>query len=144
MSTQSTTETPLSDLPAYGSKPKSPGLYLGLFHGRDNPGEKMEAWGFTGPMIGPLTYCHTTYATQIKLQFDCHTDAVRYFGECNGEVALPMDGDMVVFRGRYFGDWTVFFVKPEDCERPADSFRQSHRANHLLAHQRLQPESHAP
>ena len=46
--------TPTAELPTYGSKPTRPGMYLGLFHGRDKPREAMNDWGFNGPLIGPL------------------------------------------------------------------------------------------
>ncbi len=58
-------------LPLYGERDTSlpAGLYLGLFHGRDTPDADMDDWGFVGPIIGPLEYAHTTYASEIKLHF---------------------------------------------------------------------------
>jgi hypothetical protein len=34
----------------------------------------------------------------------------------------------------YYGDWTVYYVRPEDCERPIDTFRCADRINALCAH----------
>ena len=67
-------------LPIYGKKPSLPGLYLGLFHGRHEPREEMEDWGFDGPMIGPLKWFHTTYACTLRIAFERGEDAKRYFG----------------------------------------------------------------
>jgi hypothetical protein len=125
------------ELPEYGTKPKKPGLYLGLFHGRETPMEKMDGWGFNGPAIGPLSWVHTTYAADIKIEFENAEDAELYFGSMGSPSSLSMDSDMLVFRGLYYGDWTVYYVGAEDCERPADSFRSTKRINALHAHNRV-------
>lgn len=57
-------------VPHYGTKPRKPGLYLGLFHGRHRPSQQMDDRGFDGPTIGPLKWCHTTYAAHIKIEFE--------------------------------------------------------------------------
>ncbi len=125
------------ELPEYGTKPKKPGLYLGLFHGRETPMEKMDGWGFNGPAIGPLCWVHTTYAADIKIEFENAEDAELYFGPMGSPSSLTIDGDMLVFRGLYYGDWTVYYVGLEDCERPADTFRSTERINALHAHNRV-------
>lgn len=127
-------ETANSAKPTYGSKPKKPGLYLDLFHGRRLPLEQMNDWGFDGPTIGPLKWCHTTYAFNIKIQFENSVDAVNYFGIQREQFLLDMNGDLVVFDGKYFGDWTVYYVAQDDCKRPTDTFREAIRANELFAH----------
>lgn len=104
-------------LPNYrGVNPKLPaGIYLGLFHGRDERDQDMADWGYEGPMIGPLTYVHTTYASFIHL---CFADASRvplYFpaadgaANCAAEETLQIVGDLLAYDGRFFGDWTVFY-----------------------------------
>ena len=47
--------TPLHPLKrfVYGQRPDKPGLYLALFHGRDDRNAQMEDWGFNGPLLGP-------------------------------------------------------------------------------------------
>jgi hypothetical protein len=40
---------------------------------------------------------------------------------------LELSGDLLVFGGKYFGDWTVYCVPPEDVITPADSFRRQPR-----------------
>lgn len=120
--------------PAYGSKPQKPGLYFGLFHGRRLPLEQMDDWGFDGPTIGPLKWCHTTYAFNIKIQFQNSVDALNYFGVQREQFLLDMNGDLVVFGGMYYGDWTVYYVASDDSKRPIDTFREATRANELFAH----------
>jgi hypothetical protein len=99
----------------------APGLYLGLFHGRDTIDDIRDDLGFDGPVIGPLQFVHTTYAAEVKLRFVESHATPRYFpgtwlvadvatGElvpC-AEAVLTIAHDLVVFDGRYFGDWTVF------------------------------------
>ncbi len=127
-------QAPNTSKPTYGCKPKTPGLYLGLFHGRRSPLEQMDDWGFDGPTIGPLKWCHTTYAFNIKIQFENSVDALNYFGVQQEQFFLDMNGDLVVFEGMYYGDWTVYCVGSNDCQRPTDTFREATRANELFAH----------
>lgn len=56
---------------------------------------------------------------------------------CRGPTLDSFDGNLLVFNDLYYGDWTVYCVKPEDCERPTDTFRQTTRKNDLLAHRKL-------
>ncbi len=125
-------------LPAYGKAPPRPGLYLGLLHGRDDPRQQMDDWGFNGPTIGPLQWFHTTYACTLRIAFESELDGQRYFGVRQKEHFLQLDRDLLVFNGQYFGDWTVYYVAPEDCERPPDSFRSSDRRANHWAHSRCQ------
>jgi hypothetical protein len=126
-----------SGLPTYGSKPQKQGLYLGLFHGRASPADQMSGWGCDGPTIGPLKWCHTTYAFDIKIEFERAADALDYFGLEQKQFELEIDGDLLVFQGIYYGDWTVYYVNSDDCERPADTFRDTSRVNRLFAHRKF-------
>jgi hypothetical protein len=123
--------------PCYGSRPQKPGLYLGLFHGRLAPNEEMKGWGFDGPTIGPLKWCHTTYVHDIKIEFETAADALPYFGINEVQFEMETDGDLLVYDDKYFGDWTVYYVPAEDCARPADAFRETLRINDLLAHRKF-------
>lgn len=123
--------------PEYGSKPAKPGLYLGLFHGRRHSREQMDDWGSNGPAIGPLRWCHTTYAFDIKVEFEEPADAIAYFGKEESQFELKIDGDLLVFDDMYYGDWTVYYVGPDDCERPRDAFRETRRVNDLYAHRKF-------
>lgn len=129
------TDTPTHEpLPTYGEKPARPGLYLGLLHGRDHPQQQMDEWGFNGPMVGPLRWCHTTYTCTIRIAFESSDDGVRYFGERGTEHCLEVAGDLLAFGGKYYGDWTVYYVGPDDCKRPVDSFRRNQRGGGHWAH----------
>lgn len=94
----------------------------------------MDEWGFAGPLIGPLKWVQTTYATQLRIEFEEADDAERYFGTADANAVLALDGDMVVFAGKFYGDWTVFHVPPEGCARPPDGFRKARRDNTLVRH----------
>ncbi len=121
-------------IPEYGQSPAKPGLYLGLFHGRNDPDERMNGWGFNGPSIGPLVWCHTTYANDVKIEFECACDAKRYFGDDSTHHDFGIHGDMLIYAGKYYGDWTVYYVAPSECLPPEDTFRTSKRAAYRIAH----------
>lgn len=130
-----TTDIPvLNALPTYGEKPARPGLFLGLLHGRDDPKQRMDEWGFNGPMIGPLKWVHTTYTCTIRIAFEHPSDALRYFGMSDTEQCLELNGDMLTFGGKFYGDWTVYTVSPDDCAPPADTFRRNQRCAGHWAH----------
>lgn len=71
------------------------GVYLMLFHGRKEPDEKLDDWGFNGPVLGPFPYVHTTYASLI------HT------GDASGD-DIQIHGDMIYYDGAFYGDWSVY------------------------------------
>jgi hypothetical protein len=123
-------------VPQYGIRPIKPGLYLGLFHGRNHPLEEMHQWGFDGPTIGPLVFCHTTYSYDVKIKFQDSEDAIVYFGTAQVECSLTLNADMLAFRGKYYGDWTVYYIEPDGCARPKDTFRPNTRVNGMLAHRK--------
>lgn len=83
---------------------KTPGMYLRLFHGRENPGADMYDWGFDGPILGPLNFVHTTYGDNIKVEFA--SGANRRGLEEN--LHFDLFEDMIEFEGNYYGDWSVF------------------------------------
>jgi len=84
-------------------KPTRPGMYLGLFHGRDYPREELEDWGFNGPLIGPCKWVHTTYDSDTKV---CLMDS-----DNNGDADFEINHreDLMEYDGKYYGDWTVFY-----------------------------------
>lgn len=114
-----------NELPRYGDEiaqaKLKPGLYLGLFHGRKAVDEDLDDWGFDGPMIGPVKYVQTTYAAEVKIEFENREDMRKYFpaviedwekhGYANSpEWQLPIQEDLLVYEGEFFGDWMVFVV----------------------------------
>ena len=118
----------------YGERPAQPGLYLGLFHGRASTREEMDGWGFAGPVLGPLRYCHTTYMAYVELCFMDGQDARICCKSDHLEVSLRVFEDMILFEDSYYGDWTLFYVAPEECRRPDDAFRSKPRLNKYLWH----------
>ena len=100
----------MSNLPTCNEdKPNQPGLYLGLFHGRNDPNEQLEDWGSNGPLIGPLKHVHTTYATHIKLEFEQDNLAREYGFNPDQMIDLDIQDGMVYFKDHWYGDWTVFY-----------------------------------
>lgn len=108
------------------------GLYVGFFHGRDNPDQYMEDWGYAGPLIGPLKWWHTTYDCNTRAELvEPSTQAERELLEAYikaglvedmsytsngaycpaGEFTLDLNNDCAVVGGKYYGDWSVFYVK---------------------------------
>src|SRR5690349_6848040 len=54
--------------------PLVPGkMYLRLYHGRTDPGQNMDEWGFVGPTFGPLSCYVHTYCCTFRLHSDCDT-----------------------------------------------------------------------
>ena len=72
-------------------------LYIRLFHGRINPNQDMDDWGFDGPVLGPYQFVHTTYVSHVRLG--------RSDGNCD---ELHIYEDMLYYDGCYYGDWSVF------------------------------------
>lgn len=88
------TATPREIENAMEDRPKTEGVYIHLFHGRNNVDEAMDDWGFDGPVLGPLPYVHVTYMSDIKIGDDFEP--------------LQIKGDCVEYDGKYYGDWSMF------------------------------------
>jgi hypothetical protein len=116
-------------VPKYGERPRKPGLYLALLHGREYPKEQMNDWGTDGPVIGPIRWCHTTYATDIKIEFESADDELLYFRDAcfPGARHIEIVEDLLTYNGKYYGDWTVFAVNADEAAMPKDSFRPVRR-----------------
>jgi hypothetical protein len=78
-------------------------LYLQLYHGRTDPREQMDAWGFTGPTFGPLTCVVQTYFCTLRLHGDPHR-----------EIWLEQSDDMIVWEGAYYGDMSIFIATGDE------------------------------
>lgn len=117
-----------------GQRPDKPGMYLALFHGRQDRKEQMHDFGFAGPLLGPLQYCHTTYLCDIKIKFEAAEDARICCGADEQNVILSVVDDMIHFENAYYGDWSVFTVDKDECERPQDTFRNKPRNNRMFGH----------
>jgi hypothetical protein len=85
--------------------PLVPGkMYLRLYHGRTDPRQEMDGWGFNGPTFGPLSaYVHTS-CCHFRIQGDSGTD----------EVWLEKHDDMIQWNGCFYGDIKVFIAHATD------------------------------
>lgn len=83
-------------------------LYLRLLHGRDNVGQQMQGNGFEGPTIGPLLFCHVTYSSAINLGFVDGDET----GPMVGDDPLTFDGDLLKYKGAWYGDWELGLCAP--------------------------------
>jgi hypothetical protein len=101
------------------SNRRSDQCYIALFHGRSDPSEKLTDWGFDGPIIGPVGL-GWTYGS-LKL----------FEPGWNDFESLPIAEKLVVYDGKFYGDFEVFHAgdpklaaairerraKPHDWER---------------------------
>jgi hypothetical protein len=61
-------------------------VYIKLLHGRDDPNQDMEDWGFNGPVLGPFRCIRSGGAEEIELGF---TD------------------DLLTYDGKHYGDFEI-------------------------------------
>lgn len=79
-------------------------LYLRLYHGRKDPDQDMDGWGFNGSVFGPLSAVVMTYLSTIRIHGTRSCD----------ELWLDTTRDMVQWRGNYYGDFEIFVAGPKD------------------------------
>jgi hypothetical protein len=77
-------------------------MYVRLYHGRENPNDQMDDWGFNGPIIGECNVSWT-YGT------------LRLHASNGDEVCLPILEDMIFLDGCYYGDFEI--LSKEDYEK---------------------------
>ena len=81
--------------------PLVPGkMYLRLYHGRHDPDQEMDEWGFDGPTFGPLSCYIQIYRSTFRI-----------YGENSAEYWLETYDDMIRFDGSYYGDMEVFVAR---------------------------------
>lgn len=86
-------------------------IYVDLFHGRIDPAQNMEDWGFSGPILGPFVSVSFTYLHHIRCN-DEHGEAI----------TLELKEDMIMFDGKYYGDFCIFhedyfIARPDERSR---------------------------
>ena len=79
-------------------------MYLRLYHGRANPDQKMDDWGFDGPTFGPLACYVRTYCSTFRIHSECGTV----------ESWLDKHDDMIRWDGCFYGDIEIFIAGPSD------------------------------
>jgi hypothetical protein len=85
-------------------------LYLRLYHGRENPDQEMDDWGFNGPTFGPLSCVIITYFSTMRIHGTNPTD----------ELWLATTQDMVQWQGRFYGDFEIFVAGTKDLATGGD------------------------
>jgi hypothetical protein len=75
-------------------------VYLKLLHGRDDPRQQMNDWGYDGPVLGPFEAVHFTYATHVRC-FPQGSD-----GDSEA-MELCYHEDMLVHGGKFYGDFEI-------------------------------------
>jgi hypothetical protein len=75
-------------------------VYLKLMHGRNNPEQHMDDWGFDGPVLGPFEAVHFTYATHAR----CFPKGSEGDSEA---LELCYHDDMLMHDGKYYGDLEI-------------------------------------
>lgn len=88
-------------------------LYLELFHGRRSPGRRspdgaLDDWGAEGPLFGPLTWVHTTYASHVKLGYGHEMEDLFVVEGC------------LYYDGMYYGDWSAFTLSDVEAASYGD------------------------
>ena len=90
-------------------------MKLNLFHGRNDPDEEMNDWGFQGPVLGGVEFVHITYTHHIRVGFDdwsTYRRALELTGwdvwdEKDRVLEASIHDDMIVAAGKYYGDWQI-------------------------------------
>lgn len=98
-------------------------MELNLFHGRQDPGQPMDDWGFEGPTLRSVKRLHGTYGN-LQVEFETAEDcqvAKRQTGWDDGvyvdSLYMRFDEDMVLvhvytedgnnLQSSWFGDWNI-------------------------------------
>ena len=85
--------------------PLVPGkMYLRLYHGRTDPRQQMDEWGFDGPTFGPLSCYVHTYCRNFRIHAESDTS----------EVWLETYDDIIRWDGCFFGDMEIFIAGTND------------------------------
>lgn len=102
-------------------------MKLSLFHGRYDPNQEMDNWGFVGPVLEDVLYMHVTYQCDYSIGFLNLEAAIaaekvtgwERWGNDEPVLTMKFHEDMVVAKdtdGRlaYYGDWEVMLWAPAD------------------------------
>jgi hypothetical protein len=79
-------------------------MYMRLYHGRTDPDEQMDDWGFVGPTFGPLACYVHTYCSTFRIHAECSFD----------ELWLDKFDGMIRWNGCFYGDMEIFIAKAAD------------------------------
>lgn len=86
-----------TDTKTAAKEERSTGVYMRLLHGRLDPDEHMNGWGFDGPVLGPFAAVHFTYINQIR----CIMHGTEE------DIEFEVHDDLLVYDGKYYGDFEI-------------------------------------
>lgn len=94
-----------------------------LLHGRDDPAQDMDDWGYTGPTINGIKAFHGTYLGDFNLYFTTMEDTLRAkaitgWEQLAGDCALNMstNNGLIVVNNKFYGDFELQTMDPEGRE----------------------------
>ena len=103
------------------------GTYIELLHGRKDPEEHMEDWGFNGPIIGPVSWVHMTYMSHLRFRFNS-TKAARENGFNDpDDHDLNIVDDMIELDGNYYGDFSIYNATAEEVKKDREKNKRHPR-----------------
>ena len=79
---------------------KRQSLILHMFHGRNHPEEKLDNWGFDGPVLR-IEGFHVTYLTTFRIAVPEQVDPTQDWHD------LTFVDDLLYYGGKYYGDWSI-------------------------------------
>lgn len=84
-----------------------------LFHGRKDPDENLDDWGFDAPIIENVAALYVTYQDNFRVQFQTQEDA-EIAHKLTGwdfwdhyTLLMTIHDDMIQTKDGYFGDWSL-------------------------------------
>lgn len=91
----------------YKNVPRKSGMYLKLSHGRSTVDEYLSNWGVDGPYIGPLSWFHGTYLTDMRMALAGSDEIIDL--SFSSEIPSPIyfAQDKLYYDGIYYADWEV-------------------------------------
>ena len=88
-------------------------MRLKLLHGRNDPMQDMDGWGFVGPDIRGIAWIHGTYLTTITVGFTS-LEEMRLAKEQTGweewdhcVLEVRLHSDMIEASGCFYGDFEL-------------------------------------
>lgn len=107
-------------------------VYLVFFHGRNSPTEKLPAWGFDGPIIGP-----------VELQITYGSWRVGRDGGWLEEVEIPFEKGCARIGDKYYGDVSVMPTGPKEGGQDFDRLMTFKQLKHEMETTDYGPEKKA-
>ena len=111
-------------------------ILIDLYHGRFDPNEDLEGWGFNGPVLGPFPFYHVTYNStahtgdnnmiiagkEEEIPYWDKEDLIFLYGSYYGDMSIishddiniSLDDNLSMIRERFFLTQEIFKVSIED------------------------------